>query len=242
MQTEKTKNMQLFAWALQQQDQNPLFLLPRYGIGEERQQGASPEEGYILSRAFPDRETPALVLLSNSLRDLLALLRERDVTPQTTQVLCIDEVQLCTDQTPEEAIASLIELQRAGFTVVVNGIDYDFKADPFTHMHHLLLMSRFLPGWQSFQLTTLCKHCALPARGSRRIITHPDGRQQLADASSPVVMPCFSSYYAVCDEYHKSCTRPDGHVRQPLPTTLSLEEIRQTAWMLATLEQFGIRL
>jgi thymidine kinase len=127
--------------------------------------------------------------------------------------------------------------------VVINGIDYDFKADPFSHMHHLLLMSRFLPGWRTFQLTTQCYHCPNPARGSRRVITFPDGHKEIADATSPIVMPGLSNYYAVCDVFHKPCTRlgtTETHVRPPLPTTLTLEQIQQIPWMQATLAHFQI--
>lgn len=243
MQTEKTKNMQLFGWHLQQEGLRVLFIIPQNGIGDEHQQGARPDQGYILSRAFPERRTEALVLLSNSLDHLCDQLAQTGVTPATIDIICIDEIQLCTNQTPFEAIQGLLELQQAGFTVVINGIDYDFKADIFTHMHHLLLMSRFLPDWQAFQLTTMCRHCPNPAHGSRRVITFPDGRQQIADATSPIVMPGLSDYYAVCDVFHKSCSRLDTqqeHIRPPLPTVLTLEQIQQTHWMRETLEHFNI--
>ncbi len=111
-------------------------------------------------------------------------------------------------------------------------------------MHHLLLMARFLPGWRAFQLTTLCRHCPHPARGSRRVITFPDGRKEIADATSPIVMPGLSNYYAVCDLFHKSCTRlqsTEEHVRPPLPTSLSLEQILQITWMQETLRYFDIK-
>ncbi len=242
MQTEKTKNMQLFAWHLQNQGQRILFIIPRNGIGDEHQQGARPEQGYILSRAFPERKTGALILLSNSLHRLRHQLASQGITRASTDVICIDEVQLCTEQTPLEAIRGLLELQEAGFTVIINGIDYDFKADIFTHMHHLLLMSRFLPGWRTFQLTTMCRHCTHPAHGSRRVIPFPEGHQEIADASSPIVMPGLSDYYAVCDIFHKSCSRlaaQEEHLRAPLPTSLTPEQIWQTPWMGETLAQFG---
>lgn len=242
MQTEKTKNMVLFAWHLQRQGHTTLFILPQNGVGDESQQGETPDAGFIISRAFPEKRTPALILTSNSLRNLKVQLAQRGITPATQEVICIDEVQLCTEQTPYEAVAGLLELQQAGFTVIINGIDYDFKADIFTHMHHLLLMARFLPGWRTFQLSTLCRHCPNPAHGSRRVITFPDGRREIADASSPIVMPGLSNYYAVCDLYHKSCTRLQStreHIRPPLPTTLTLEQIQQVGWMSETLAYFG---
>ena len=243
MQTEKTKNMKLFAWRLQEQGRKILFIIPQNGIGDISQQGENLETGFIISRAFPEKRTPALALTSNSLHAIRDQLAQKGVTPASAEIICIDEVQLCTEQTPFEAIAGLLELQQAGFTVVINGIDYDFKADIFTHMHHLLLMSRFLPGWKTFQLTTLCRHCPNPARGSRRVITFPDGRRQIADATSPIVMPGLSDYYAVCDTFHKSCTRletTEEHIRPPLPTTLTLEQIRQISWMRDTAVHFGI--
>lgn len=245
MQTEKTKNMQLFAWNCQRQGLRVRFLMPQNGIGDERQQGEKPDQGYILSRAFPEQKTEALVVLSNSLRELRAQLTQKGVTPATTDLICIDEIQLFTNQTPYEALRGLLEVQQSGLALVINGIDYDFKADIFTHMHHLLLMSRFLPGWRTFQLTTMCRHCPHPARGSRRVITFPDGRQEIADAASPIVMPGLSDYYAVCDVFHKSCSRLDAqqeHVRPPLPTTLTLEEIWQTPWMRETLMRFNVSL
>lgn len=240
MQTEKTKNMKLFAWHMQRQSLRTLFLMPANALGDERQKGEMPEEGFVVSRAFPDKRTPALVITSNSLHMLKEQLASKNITPDTIDLLCLDEVQLFTNQTPMEAIAALLELQQAGFTVVMNGIDYDFKADPFTHMHHLLLMARFLPGWQSFQLATMCRHCPNPARGSRRVITFPDGHKQIADASSPIVMPGLSNYYAVCDVFHKSCTRQaiSEHVRSPLPTALTSEQIYRTPWMQETLTHF----
>lgn len=243
MQTEKTKNMQLFAWHLQRQGQRILFVIPQNGIGEENQQGERPDQGYILSRAFPERRTEALVLLSNSLHEIQLQLAQAGITPATTDVICIDEIQLFTNQTPFEAVRGLLTLQQAGFTLIINGIDYDFKADIFSHMHHLLLMSRFLRGWKTFQLSTMCRHCPNPAHGSRRVITFPDGHQEIADATSPIVMPGLSDYYAVCDIFHKSCSRRDArqeHVRAPLPTALTLEQIRQTSWMYETLVYFQI--
>jgi thymidine kinase len=245
MQTEKTKNMKLFAWNLQQQGRKTLCILPQNGIGDERQKGENPDTGFIISRAFPERKTPALILRSNSLHQIKDQLVQKGITPATTEVICIDEVQLCTSQTPFEAIAGLLELQQAGFTVVINGIDYDFKADRFSHMHHLLLMSRFLPGWKTFQLSTLCRHCPNPAHGSRRVITFPDGKKAIADATSPIVMPGLSDYYAVCDLFHKPCTRLEAteeHVRPPLPTTLALAHIQQIPWMQETVAYFKIHL
>ena len=243
MQTEKTKNMKLFAWHMQQQECQAAFLIPQNGIGDENK-GETPESGFIVSRAFAARKTPALVLTSNSLRHIKAQLAQKGITPTNTELICIDEVQLCTNQTPYEAIEGLLELQKAGFTVVINGIDYDFKADIFTHMHHVLLMSRFLPGWKSFQLTTQCRHCSLPAHGSRRVLTLPGGRKQIADASSPIVMAGLSNYYAVCDIFHKSCTRigaTEEHIRPPLPSTLTLEQIQQASWMRETLAHFKVQ-
>lgn len=245
MQTEKTKNMKLFAQTLQQEGKRVQFVIPQNGIGEELQRGDNPDTGFILSRAFPEEKIQALVLTSSSLCAIKNQLACKAITPATTDIICIDEVQLCTNQTPFEAVAGLLELQQAGFTVVINGIDYDFKSDPFSHMHHLLLMSRFLPGWRTFQLTTMCRHCPNPARGSRRVITFPDGRKQIADATSPIVMPGLSDYYAVCDVYHKSCTRLETegeHVRAPLPLTLTFEQIAQTSWMRETLAYFKITL
>ncbi|HVB74469.1 MAG TPA: hypothetical protein VNE38_13020 [Ktedonobacteraceae bacterium] len=245
MQTEKTKNMKLFAWYMQQQGQRTVFLIPQNGLGDEGQKGETPDTGYIVSRAFPEKKTPALVITSNSLHKIKDQLARRGITRATADIICIDEVQLCTNQAHYQAVAGLLELQQAGFTVVINGIDYDFKADPFTHMHHLLLMSRFLPGWNVFQLATQCQHCSHPAHGSRRILTFPDGRRQIADATSPIVMAGLSHYYAVCDIFHKPCTRLEAteeHVRPPLPTTLTLEQIQQTQWMKETLAHFGIKL
>jgi thymidine kinase len=244
METEKTKNMKLFAWSLQQRGERVAFLIPQNGIGEENR-GETPEAGYIVSRAFAEKKTPALVLTSNSLRHIRDQLAHKGITPASVELVCIDEVQLCTNQTQYEAVEGILELQQAGFTVVINGIDYDFKADIFTHMHHLLLLSRFLPAWKTFQLTTQCQHCSHPAHGSRRVLTLPDGRKQIADATSPIVMAGLSNYYAVCDIFHKSCTRTgtmEEHVRPPLPTTLTLEQIRQTPWMQATLSHFGIHI
>lgn len=243
MQTEKTKNMQLFAWHLRKEGQRVLFIIPQNGVSPEHRREGEPDQGYILSRAFPGRKTEALILRSNSLAKLQSQLAQKGITRATTDVICIDEVQLCTEQTPFTAIEGLLELQRAGFVVLINGIDYDFKADIFTHMHHLLLVSRFLPGWETFQLTTMCRHCPHPAHGSRRVITFPDGSQEIADATSPLVMPGLSDYYAVCDIFHKSCSRLNGwreHVRPPLPTTLTLEQIRQTPWMSETLAYFHL--
>jgi thymidine kinase len=243
MQTEKTKNMKLFAWYMQQQGCQTVFLIPQNGVGDENK-GETPESGFIVSRAFAAKKTPALVLTSNSLHHMNAQLAQKGITPANTELICIDEVQLCTNQSPFEAIEGLLELQQAGFTVVINGIDYDFKADIFTHMHHVLLMSRFLPGWKAFQLTTQCRHCAFPAHASRRVLTLPDGRKQIADATSPIVMAGLSNYYAVCDIFHKSCTRvgaTEEHIRLPLPSTLTVEQIQQTRWMQETLAHFKIK-
>ena len=243
MQTEKTRNMIHFARHLQQRGRKVVFLIPQNGIGEIGQTGVEEGTGFIISRAAQQRKTPALVLTSNSLHQIKDQLARRGITPQTAEVICIDEIQLCTEQTPLEAAAGLLELQQAGFTLVINGLDYDFKADAFTHMHHLLLLSRFLPGWRAFQLTTLCRHCPNLAHGSRRVLTLPDGRQQIADASSPLVMPGLSNYYAVCDLFHRSCTRlasREEHVRPPLPTTLTLDQIFQHPWMCETLTYFHI--
>lgn len=244
MQTEKTKNMKLFAWNMQRLGQKTLFIIPQNGIGDARQMGEDPELGFVVSRAFPNRKTQALILRSNSLHCIVDQLAQKNITPASVDILCIDEVQLCTNQTPFEAIEGLLALQQTGFTVVINGIDYDFKADPFTHMHHVLLLSRFLPGWRCFQLATMCRHCPNPAHGSRRVITFPDGQQQIADATSPVVMAGLSDYYAVCDIFHKSCTRLTAgqeHMRSPLPTLLSLERLQQMPWVQETLDYFNLR-
>src|SRR5579883_832459 len=85
MQTEKTKNMQFFAWHLQRQGYRTLFILPQHGIGDESQRGSTPEAGFIISRAFPERKTPALVLLSNSLRDIKDQLARKGISPRSEE-------------------------------------------------------------------------------------------------------------------------------------------------------------
>ena len=155
MQTEKTKNMTLFAAHMQQQGLRTVFVMPENAIGDESQRGPTPDTGFVVSRAFSQKRISALVLRSNSLHCVTEQLAQKGITRATTDLICIDEVQLFTNQTHIEAIAGLLALQQAGFTVIINGIDYDFKSDPFTHMHHLLLLSRFLPGWHTFQLTTI---------------------------------------------------------------------------------------
>ncbi len=243
MQTEKTKNMTLFAWQMQQYGLRTLFMMPAHAVGDAHQRGETPDAGFVVSRAFPQKKMPALVVTSNSLHAIRDQLAAKGITPATTDLLCIDEIQLFTEQTPLEAIAGLLQLQQAGFSIVMNGIDYDFKADPFTHMHHVLLMARFLPGWQTFQLATMCRHCSHRARGSRRVLTFPDGRTHIADATSPIVMPGLSHYYAVCDIFHKPCTRLTSvaeHIRPPLPTSMTLEQIQRTPWMQATLAHFSV--
>lgn len=160
------------------------------------------------------RKRPAQTIASNRLQDIVVRIEQQKISSQQQPFVFIDEVMLFVGSRPREAIAAINKLQRLGFSVVADGIDYTFQEKPFTFMHHLIGRALKNAHWHQFEMATRCKYCERPARGSRRL--KPDG--SIADYNDTAFL-AGENYEPVCGENgHVTCVgRPKRFVRRSLP-------------------------
>lgn len=109
--------------------------------------------------------------------------------------IAIDEIQFFDD-----SIVHLCEhLADAGYQVIVNGLDKDFRGEPFGVMPNLLSRAEIVT-----KLTSICTVCKAPANRTQRLI---DG--QAASFDDPIVLVGASEAYEPrCRKHHVVVNRP----------------------------------
>lgn len=160
------------------------------------------------------RRRPAQTIASNRLQDVVAWIERQRISPKEKPFVFIDEVMLFVGSRPREAIVTINKLQRLGFSVVADGIDYTFQEKPFTFMYHLIARAFKNPNWHQFEMGTRCKYCDRLARGSRRL-----RHNGLIANFNDTAYEAGDHYEPVCGENgHVTCLgQPKGFVRRPLP-------------------------
>ena len=117
------------------------------------------------------------------------------------QSVAIDEVQFFD----AEVVAVCEYLANNGLRVIVNGLDMDFRGEPFPIMMELLARSEFIT-----KLTAICMQCGAAATRSQRLI---DGKPARYD--DPIIqVGAAESYEARCRHCHKVEGHPNyiGHI------------------------------
>ncbi len=114
---------------------------------------------------------------------------------KTIDVVCIDEVQFL-----DEAVVKVIEhLANNGITVIVSGLDTDFRGEPFSMMPTLLSLAE-----RVYKLSAICLKCGQPATKTQRII---DGKP--AKYFDPIVLiGAEENYEARCRSCHRVYRKP----------------------------------
>lgn len=172
------------------------------------------EGGRIVSR--DGNESSAMTISSNRLSDILRYMEKKGITPSEVSHIFIDEVMLFIGEDNKNSLEALDRLLKIGFNVVVNGVDYTFKEEPFTFTHKLLEKTTLDSNWHEIEMSTKCKYCEEAARGTRRVLKNG----KIASYTNDNLKPGDEEYEPVCCQNgHVSCVnQPLGFKRQPLPT------------------------
>lgn len=118
-----------------------------------------------------------------------------DYVREDTDVVAIDEIQFF-----DPAVIDVVDiLASMGLSVMVAGLDTDFRGEPFGVMPHLMTTAEFVT-----KLTAICTKCGVPATRTQRIINgspaHYDDPTILVGASE--------SYEARCRHCHEVVGKP----------------------------------
>lgn len=117
-----------------------------------------------------------------------------------TEVVAIDEVQFFDD----DIVRVCDDLASRGIRVIVNGLDTDFRGEPFGPMPKILSISEFVT-----KLTAVCDVCGGPATRTQRIING-----EPASYNDPIILVgANESYKARCRKHHIVKDSPYKRVR-----------------------------
>ena len=122
---------------------------------------------------------------------------------------------IAQDGRDQEAVDALNTLREMGFSVIINGLAYSFREEPFTFMHTIIRQSMYdKEHWLQMQLTTKCVFCDRPAKGSMRL-TDPGHNQRYQVAGfDDYAFLAGDSYVPSCCVAHESCSnKPAGFTR-----------------------------
>ena len=118
----------------------------------------------------------------------------------STEVVAIDEVQFFDDN----IVRVCNDLADKGIRVMANGLDTDFRGEPFGPMPKLICTSEFVT-----KLTAICNVCGNPATRTQRIING-----EPASYNDPIILVGASeSYEARCRKHHIVKDSPYKRVR-----------------------------
>jgi len=106
-----------------------------------------------------------------------------------TDCVVIDEFQFLED----DAVDIVVAFKNRGIRVIANGLDMDFRGEPFTNMPNLLAYAD-----QVTKLTAICVCCSEPATRTQRIV---NGKP--ANYNDPqILVGASESYEARCATCH----------------------------------------
>lgn len=112
------------------------------------------------------------------------------------QAIAIDEVQFF-----DADVVKVCEyLANNGLRVIVNGLDMDFRGEPFAIMTELLARAEFIT-----KLTAICMKCGAAATRTQRLI---DGQPANYD-DEIILVGAAESYEARCRHCHQIKNHPD---------------------------------
>lgn len=139
---------------------------------------------------------------------------EQMVQPDT-EVIAIEEVQFF-----DEGIVALCDRwANEGRTVIVAGLDQDFRGQPFGFMPLLLALAD-----EVIKLRAICMRCGQPASKTQRLV---DGRPASWDEPT-ILIGAAERYEARCRRCHKVLNAPkNGHRRSRRAVTAPREENTQ---------------
>jgi len=125
--------------------------------------------------------------------DAQEILRHID---HNVQAVAIDEVQFF-----DAHIVDVCEyLANNGLRVIVNGLDMDFRGEPFAIMTQLLARAEFIT-----KLTAICMQCGAAATRTQRLIDGQPARYN----DEIILVGAAESYEARCRHCHQVLERPD---------------------------------
>lgn len=119
--------------------------------------------------------------ISISKSDEIKKIIQEKCKEQEIDVVGIDEVQFI--DTGIQQIAE--DLASKGIIVIVNGLDKDFKSDPFQNVDYFLVQAEYVD-----KLSSICRVCGGNANKTQRIV---DGKP--SKANEPIVLVSGNDHY-----------------------------------------------
>ncbi len=177
------------------------------------------------NEAILSRDGPAIksnLVRNNDLWSIVDHIKKNKISPKKKPYIFIDEIELFIENAldpkkddQKKAVAALKELQKMGFHVVVDGIDYTFQEEPFTFMHDLLAQVDN-SSWFAIETSTRCRYCHETAQGTRRWVRR-GAQWKIADYHDQTYVAGSEIYEPVCCKNHQSCrNQPKGFKKKGL--------------------------
>jgi len=153
----------------------------------------------IFKPAIDNRHAEEVVLSHNGVgKSAIVVERARDILAHVdanVQAIAVDEVQFFDG----EIVEVLEYLAGNGLRVIINGLDMDFRAEPFPVMMELLPRAEFVS-----KLTAICVKCGAVATRTQRLI---DGKPARYD-DEIILVGAEEAYEARCRHHHEVVDRP----------------------------------
>jgi len=177
------------------------------------------QEKAIMSR--DGIQIKATTVEDNDLSSIIRYLKKNSWDSKKISYIFIDEIMLFIAHAnrPETAIKALKAMQKLGFHIICDGIDFTFQEEPFNFMLILLGQTKKYASWHEIEMSTRCRYCDKKAVGTRRWKVDGNGaRVKIADYNDLVFVAGDSEYEPVCCKKHKSCmSQPANFRRKDLP-------------------------
>jgi len=153
----------------------------------------------VFKPAIDNRYGAEVVRSHNGIgKEAIVVKQARDILREVTegvQAVAIDEVQFFDNEIVEVAEY----LAGKGLRVIMNGLDMDFRAEPFPVMMELLPRAEFV-----HKLTAICVKCGAVATRTQRLI---DGMPARYD-DEIILVGAQEAYEARCRHHHEVIDAP----------------------------------
>jgi thymidine kinase len=158
----------------------------------------------------------AITVWDNNLQTIVDYVKNKKINSKKISYIFIDELMLFVAHSKKsnQAVQILRYLQKMGFHIIADGIDFTFQEEPFSFMDTILKQTKKLISWHQIEMSTRCRYCDKKARGTRRWKINNKKRIKIADYSDTVFVAGDSEYEPVCCSKHKSCLNQPSSFRR----------------------------
>lgn len=156
---------------------------------------------YVIFKPESDTRQKNIQSRNNLSKDAISITSAFDILDflinqkKTYDVIAIDECQFFNN----DLVSVCDLLAKHGYTVIVAGLDRDFRGEPFGAIPNLLTNADYVT-----KLTAICDQCGAEATLTQRLINN----EPASYYSSTILIGDYESYCARCRHCHRVLDKP----------------------------------